>query len=50
MEKHIEFIIELKQYIRNLGRTSFVSKTYLEMLYVKYNINVKELEKQNDIH
>ncbi len=46
MEKHIEFIIELKQYIRNLGRTEFVSKTYLDMLFVKYDINVKELEEK----
>ena len=46
MEKHIEFIIELKRYLRNLGKTSFISKTYLDLLFVKYNINVKELEKQ----
>ena len=46
MSNIIEFVIELKQYLRNLGRTEFVSKTYLETLYIKYNINVKDLENE----
>lgn len=47
MNNIINFIIELKQHLRNLGRTNFVSRNYLEELYIKHNINVKELEKES---
>jgi len=39
-----DFIIELKQRIRNTGRSSVMTISELDELFIKHQINVKELE------
>lgn len=47
MEENIkQFIMELKNIIRDRGRTNMIDKSEIDMLFVKHNINVKELENE----
>lgn len=39
-----QFVIELKNLIRNNGRTNVISISEIDELFVKHNINVGDLE------
>ena len=43
MDKLKKFIIDLKNIIRNSGR-SFINIADIDFLFIKHNINVKDLE------
>ena len=39
-----KFAIEIKNLIRNLGRTNVIPIAEIDELFVKFNINVRDLE------
>ncbi len=42
--KYKNFIIDVKGLIRNMGRTSVITPREIDELFVKWDINMKELE------
>lgn len=42
-----KFLIELKQKIRNSGRTNVISVNEIDLLFVKHNINIRNLKEDN---
>jgi len=42
----INFMIELKEIVRNSGRTNVITLNKLDELFVKYNINLRELKNE----
>lgn len=45
-QKYKDFIIEIKRLINNLGRTNFITPSQIDELFIKYNINMKELKNE----
>lgn len=43
-ERFKNFILDIKRLVRNSGRSNFIEVIKIEELFIKYNINVKELE------
>ena len=44
--KYKNFIIDVKGLLRNLGRTNIITPRELDELFVKWDINIKELENE----
>jgi len=42
--KYKKFIIEVKGLIRNTGRTNIITPNSIDELFIKWGINMKELE------
>lgn len=45
-EKYKDFIIAIKQLIRNEGKTNIITPQEIDELFVKHEINMKELEQE----
>jgi len=47
IENMKKFILELKNKIRDSGRTNVIPIRELDYLFIKYKINIRELGKEN---
>jgi len=44
----IDFMIDLKGIVRNIGKTNIITLSQLDELFVKHKINLRELEVLRD--
>ena len=45
-QKYKDFIIELKDLIKNQGRTNIITPQRIDRLFVEHGINMRELENE----